>query len=239
MNFPAHALLILCLSFQQSDFRKGVELSLANDHAGSESILSQVRPLPHQFNSYHYFRLVNVFRLNQKKNVLDRVHILENSLNVPERYAATTALMKSEALLWKDDLDDIARDMKKVRDRLEHGRAGKETRKVQDDIVARLDKLIKEKEEAAKGSGKSEGGEPKDGQAKNKAAKPLDETKVGNEGGTGAVDTARMRKLAEQWGRLPPREQARALQELTRGLSNRHREGIENYFRNIAQGKRK
>lgn len=38
----------------------------------------------------------------------------------------------------------------------------------------------------------------------------------------------------QEWGRLPPREQARALQELTAGLSPRHREAIENYFRNLA-----
>jgi hypothetical protein len=30
---------------------------------------------------------------------------------------------------------------------------------------------------------------------------------------------------------LPPREQQRALQELTNGMSARHREAIENYFR--------
>jgi hypothetical protein len=44
-----------------------------------------------------------------------------------------------------------------------------------------------------------------------------------------------MRKMVEEWGRMPPREQARALQDLTQGMSARHREAIENYFRNLAQ----
>ena len=48
-----------------------------------------------------------------------------------------------------------------------------------------------------------------------------------------------MKKLMDQWGQLPPREQARALQELTRGMSPRHREAIENYFRTLANGKQK
>jgi hypothetical protein len=48
-----------------------------------------------------------------------------------------------------------------------------------------------------------------------------------------------MRKLVEEWGRMPPREQARALQELTQGMSARHREAIENYFRNLAQGSKR
>jgi hypothetical protein len=37
--------------------------------------------------------------------------------------------------------------------------------------------------------------------------------------------------LVADWGRLPPREQQRALQELTNGMSARHREAIENYFK--------
>lgn len=49
------------------------------------------------------------------------------------------------------------------------------------------------------------------------------------------MDSAKVKKLMDQWGSLPPREQARALQELTQGMSQRHREAIENYFRNLAQ----
>jgi hypothetical protein len=55
------------------------------------------------------------------------------------------------------------------------------------------------------------------------------------DGGPGYVDIAKVKKLMERWGTLPPREQAQALQELTRGMSPRHREAIENYFRNLAQ----
>jgi len=43
----------------------------------------------------------------------------------------------------------------------------------------------------------------------------------------------------QEWGRLPAREQQEALQQLTQGLSPRHRETIENYFRNIAAARQK
>jgi hypothetical protein len=58
---------------------------------------------------------------------------------------------------------------------------------------------------------------------------------VGDAGGqsTGAVDQAKFKKLVADWGRLPPREQQAALQELTRGMNPRYREAIENYFRNL------
>ena len=48
-----------------------------------------------------------------------------------------------------------------------------------------------------------------------------------------------MSKLVQDWGRLPPREQQQALQQLTQSLSPRHREAIENYFRNLAAVKQK
>ena len=59
------------------------------------------------------------------------------------------------------------------------------------------------------------------------------------QGGPGLVDQKRLKTLVENWGSLPPREQARALQELTQGMSPRHREAIENYLRNLATAQRK
>ncbi|MCI0639996.1 MAG: hypothetical protein L0Y72_12105 [Gemmataceae bacterium] len=67
----------------------------------------------------------------------------------------------------------------------------------------------------------------------------MQDSQIANQGGPGRVDQAKLKKLVEEWGRMPPREQARALQELTSGLSARHREAIENYLRNLAQGARK
>ncbi len=67
----------------------------------------------------------------------------------------------------------------------------------------------------------------------------MPDSTIVNQGGSGKVDPVKMRKLLEGWGRMQPREQARAIQELTRGMSPRHREAIENYFRNIAQANRK
>jgi hypothetical protein len=63
----------------------------------------------------------------------------------------------------------------------------------------------------------------------------MPDSRIANNGGRGTVDPARMRKLMDGWGKMQPREQAKAVQELTRGLDPRHREAIENYFRNLAQ----
>ena len=65
----------------------------------------------------------------------------------------------------------------------------------------------------------------------------MPDSQIANNGGTGKVDPVKMQKLLEQWGTLPPRQQQEALQDLTRGMSPRHREAIENYFRNIARSR--
>lgn len=62
----------------------------------------------------------------------------------------------------------------------------------------------------------------------------MQDSQVGGQGGSGRVDPAKLKKLLDGWGRMQPREQARALQELTRGMSPKHREAIENYFRRLA-----
>jgi hypothetical protein len=66
----------------------------------------------------------------------------------------------------------------------------------------------------------------------------MPDSQIANQGGTGQVNTAKLRQLQENWGKLPERERVRALQDLTRGLSSSHREAIENYFRNLAQVRR-
>jgi hypothetical protein len=67
----------------------------------------------------------------------------------------------------------------------------------------------------------------------------MQDSQIANNGGKGTVNPKKFRDLQDRWGNLPERERARALQELTRGLSNSHREAIENYFRSLAQVQRR
>jgi hypothetical protein len=57
-------------------------------------------------------------------------------------------------------------------------------------------------------------------------------------GGTGRVDQAQLRRMAEGWGKMNERERAQAMQQvedLTRGLSLAHQEAIRDYFRRLAE----
>lgn len=159
--------------------------------------------------------------------------------------------------------------MKRIEERLELAKAGKETQKLQKEVVLRLDELIKEAEnKQKKKDGPPKDGPPKDGppgppggdgppndgecpdggtpgdkegQAKgNKTSKPADQSTLPSAPpGDGRVDVAKIKKLQEQWGTLPPRERERLLNALTAGMSPSHRQSIENYFRNIALDQRR
>ena len=53
--------------------------------------------------------------------------------------------------------------------------------------------------------------------------------------GPGQVDPKRLKEMAEGWGKLPEKERAKAMVELTRDMPPRYREVIENYFKKLAQ----
>lgn len=189
--------------------------------------------------------------LNKPEATQTITRLLDDGIGTPERYKTVSALMLLDMETWKDkDLGAIARKMENIERRLDLARGGPQTQKLQKEVIMRLDELIKELENKAKkkpgnGNGQPNGGGCPDGGqpgntpgSGNIPSSPMPDSTLPPGGGTGRVDTVKMRKLVEEWGRMPPREQARALQELTQGMSARHREAIENYFRNLAQAKR-
>jgi hypothetical protein len=82
--------------------------------------------------------------------------LLDDVPSAPERYKMVAALMHFDMLGWTDrgvldKLAGIGRKMDNVQRRLALERGGKKTQKQQKDIVARLDELIKELENAQSG----------------------------------------------------------------------------------------
>jgi hypothetical protein len=209
--------------------------------------------------AYLFHRAVCEHALQQKPEATKTIHRLleEGAAISPDRYKIVATLMLLDMHTWKDkDLGDIARKMDNIERRLDIARGGPETRRQQREVLNRLDELIKKLENADKKKKKPGDGPPKPGDGKpgddngdqcadggskpgpsgppkgvNPPTNPAND--VGDPGGnsTGNLDQAKFKKLVSDWGRLPPREQQRALQELTNGMSARHREAIENYFK--------
>jgi len=170
--------------------------------------------------------------------------LLEDAVDAPERYKSVAALILLDMQTWKDkDLGAVARLMDNSERRLQLARGGDVTQAIQKDIIRRLDELIKEKENQCKNCSQCNGGGcPSGGQqpggnqpgGANNPSAPAPDFIIVNQGGSGQVQQQRFNRTVEQWGSLPEHKRAEAIQELTRGLSPRHREAIEAYFRNLA-----
>jgi len=61
------------------------------------------------------------------------------------------------------------------------------------------------------------------------------DTNGGTANGTGQVDQQKVKEVAELWGKLPEKERAKALVELTRGLPAKDRAIMEAYFKELAK----
>jgi hypothetical protein len=190
--------------------------------------------------AYLFHRSVAEHALSNKAGAMQTItRLLEDCVSSPERYKTVSALILLDMQTWKDkDLGAVARKMESIERRLDLSRGGPQTQKLQKEVIARLDEIIKELENKCKGCCNGNGGAcPNGGQgsgAGNNPSAPMQDSQIANAGGPGRVDQVKMKKLLQEWGRMPPREQARALQDLTQGMSARHREAIENYFRNLA-----
>jgi hypothetical protein len=103
--------------------------------------------------AYLFNRALSEHALLDKTAAITTINrLLDDLPSSPERYRTVAALMALDMHTWSEkDLDSIARKMKNVERRLDLSRGGPKTQKIQKDIVARLDEMIKELENKAKG----------------------------------------------------------------------------------------
>jgi len=133
------------------------QLTLKAEYQESLVALEKVKMTDENYNEYCYLKAVNHYSLNQQKEAEYWIDKLLGSFSpseipdMPRRYYELCRLMKYDMETWQkkpDDLDDISREMKVITDRLKNSKGGKDTQKKQKEVLARLDKMIKDKEDA-------------------------------------------------------------------------------------------
>lgn len=175
------------------------------------------------------------YRLRDKEKGLATLEkLLEREEAIPIRFATVARIMKSELDALKvDSLDEVARLMDSIHVRLGHGHAGKRVRTEEEEVITKLDKMIKKLEEQQQqqqqkmASGK-QGGQP------SKGGPPLQDSFLPEMKKPGEID----RKSIDgpiDWGNLPPAERQEALQQLGEDFPSHYREVIEEYFRDLSR----
>lgn len=141
-------------------------------------------------------------------------------------------------------LDEVATVMQYVADRLKTADASQRVRSRQEEVLALLDKLIKDeedKEQQQKGGGGSASKKKPSGKkdAKNdKPMKPRDDSETPTGAGEiGDLHAAPKVDPGEAWGKLPPTEREKILQSLRDRFPSRYRQLVEQYYRSLAEQK--
>src|SRR5205085_6607740 len=190
---------------------------------------------------YYFHRAVAGHALIQKSAAtMSIARLIDDVTDAPERYRMVALLMFVDMQQWKDeekDLENIARMMDNIERRLDQSRGGPKTQELQKKVIFRLDEVIKEIEQQLKNGNcqcPSGGEKPQQGN-NNRPTAPQQDSVGGVNGGPGVVDPKKLKHLAENWGKLPEKERAKAMMEITKDLPPRYREVIENYFKTLAQ----
>jgi hypothetical protein len=104
-------------------------------------------------SAYLFHRAVAEYGLMQKREADESiVRLLDDVPTAPVRYKMVATLMHFDMVSWQDkDLSAIARKMDLIQRRLDLARGGKKTQKIQKDVLARLDEIIKELENQDEG----------------------------------------------------------------------------------------
>lgn len=224
-------LILLILLYGSVD--EAAKLSLNANYEESDKILSKIEK-HERCPKYYFYRSVNAYSLNKKDEALDWINMVENSFEaVPQRYLDLALIMKYDISTWKDNLDDISREMKKASDRLRNGKGGPKTQEIQKDVENRLAKMIKDIEDARDAQAKAAMKEAEEKHAKKQQDQPPDDTPAGGERGSGRINPKKVKELAEVWGKLPEKERVKALRELQLTLPRRDRRIIEAYLEEL------
>jgi hypothetical protein len=196
-------------------------------------------------SAYFFNRAVCEHGLMMQPEATDSIaRLLDDVADVPERYKMVAALMHFDMLSWQDkDLGWIARKMSIIKDRLQQTRGGEKTQKIQREVVVRLSEMIKELENKKKGGGSCNGGGcpsggKQDGPNNMQPGNPLDDSRLGGISGPGLTNNKKFKEIAAVWGKLPEKERAKAMVELTRDLPPKYRDAIEAYLKGISADKR-
>jgi hypothetical protein len=180
------------------------------------------------FQGVVYHRLLD--KDNKEKGLKAVGSLIDGSDFSPRRYVAVALLMQSDLNAFEaETLDHIARRMEDIHRRLDLGRAGPKVKKVEGDVIASLDKMIKKIEEDQEKQQQQQQGNPKGSQSNN----PMQDSRPAAQKGPGEVDRKHL-AAKEGWGSLAPKQREEALQNVGREFPPHYRDIIEQYYRRKA-----
>jgi tetratricopeptide (TPR) repeat protein len=136
-------------------------------------------------------------------------------------------------------LGEVATVMDYVADRLKAVDSGERVRTRQRQIIALLDRLIREQEaQEQQCGGGSAGGRRQPSQPRAASTPRRESDAPGGTGQVGDLHAAPEANPGEMWGKLPPTEREKILQSIREKFPSRYRQLVEQYYRALAEEQR-
>ena len=222
-----HALYHLGRTLLEGDDPEGAAETLARFFARKSSI----SPLEAEASFYYGIALSRIPSPEEAKNVLNS--FLKGFPWAPERHRAVAyQVLKELEAPQMDPLEGVADLMKSVERKLRRGDPGEKTVRREKEILDKLDELIDKMEKnKKKNKGSGSGGAPNSPSSTAPDSTPHRSSKEIGSLHRGA------RALAERWGKLPPKEREKVLQELKKRFPPRYSALLEAYFRKLSKSR--
>jgi hypothetical protein len=240
-NILALSIILLATQIGRSDYKQGIEASRSGDYDTALPLLIKAEPtVPIEARpEFYFYKAVAEYELLKKSEAQKSLSLLLNLEKLPLRYKRVGEAMEDDLKGWDaNPLKDVARHMGEVGRRLALAKAGPETQKKQKNIVDKLDKLIKEKEdEAAKARAAAQAKADAEnislpGQAGG-VGNRAQESNIAGGDGKGIIDDKKLEALGENWGQLPEATRKKIELDIIRDIPVRYRPMVENYYRSL------
>lgn len=187
--------------------------------------------------SLFFYRAVCRLRLLKPDQAADDlVLLLNNTLDVPPRFRAVAEMMREEAGIPAEGLPQVARLMSDVHRRLDLGKSDDPVQKREEEVIAALDKLLKDMEDRQKLQQQQQG-EGGGGGSNQSIDQPAGSSAVKGSPGTGDADK---KDLTENgaWGMLDKQQEAQARELIRQQFPPNFLDAISRYTRRIAEQKK-
>ena len=208
---------------------------------GDYELAHIISPICKHSIEFTYWSIITEYSLGNKDYVLthsrDILERIDNAV-VPERYINIVDMLVDDVQHWPDDdsdLNNIARDMKTVNRRLELARGGPITQHLQQDIINKLDKNIKNLEEQL---AQQQQQMSASSSQSSKSAIPLPDSKImASPPANGDVSTKKILANNKVWGSMPEKEKLKAIESIRINYPPYYQDAIEGYLRKVNGGK--
>jgi hypothetical protein len=184
-----------------------------------------------------FYRGISRLKLMQKSVAADDLALLlSNTADVPVRFRAVAEQLREESSKPAGPLGEVAQLMSDVQRRLDLGVADEPVQKREDEVVAALDKLLKELEDQQKQQQQQQQGQ---GQGGNSPQPQQAGGQAQVRGAAGAGEAER-KELSENgaWGMLDKEREAQAKELIRQQFPPNFLDAISRYTRKIAEQKK-